>query len=279
MQKIRAEMAAADDAHAKAISQLEHDAAERAAQEAATWRANLDDIQQRAEKEYREREEYHATELEARLDELRDAKDGIISDYERELSRAMDKQHNTEREVEFLKEKLYGTEKELRDAADQMQKERCEAEETLVQVRGEHSEAMQRAEGEHNTRLNLLVSEHKRLSDRALLEFEAEKRTHQMLITRMKESYEELLHKYNYRESRPEDVNLINQLTKSGHEKDKALKKAQQDLQLYKLELINREENYNKLFGRSPVIAIDAQNQRTGTSLPSIRQTQKGTSK
>ena len=39
-------------------------------------------------------------------------------------------------------------------------------------------------------------------------------------------------------------------------QKDNLLKKAAEDMKFYKLELINREENYNKMFGTNPNIGM-----------------------
>ncbi|CCW64388.1 unnamed protein product [Phytomonas sp. EM1] len=279
LQKMREDLANAAAEHARRVEQLERAAAERMEREDQAWRARLEAVEVDSEKQLRALEARHTAELNDQLEELRSTKDGVISGYARELSDATEMLKSTTHEVELLHRQLQAVKNDLSDATAQIQRERSEAADTLAQMREEHLEAMQRVEDEHNAQLNLLVCEHKRLSDKALLEFESERRAHEMLVAQMNESYEELQHKYNYRESRPEDVNLINQLTMSNHEKDKALKKAHHDLQVYKLELINREENYNKLFGRKPVVAADTTTQRTATSLPSIRQAQRGTSK
>ena len=39
-------------------------------------------------------------------------------------------------------------------------------------------------------------------------------------------------------------------------EKDNLLKKAADDMKFYKLELLNREKNYNKVFGANPNIGV-----------------------
>ena len=86
---------------------------------------------------------------------------------------------------------------------------------------------------------------------------------------------EELQYKYDYRESRTEDVELINRLLVDNKEKETALAKAYEDMRLYKLELVNREENYNKVFRRNPVVAdysgvVEAMTKKDHTSLPVI---------
>lgn len=61
---------------------------------------------------------------------------------------------------------------------------------------------------------------------------------------------------YDTRPSRNEDLELVKQLQEQCMMKDNAIRKAAEDMKFYKLELINREENYNKVFGVKPVIGI-----------------------
>eukprot|EP01063_Lacrimia_lanifica_P014880 TRINITY_DN2145_c0_g1_i1.p1 TRINITY_DN2145_c0_g1~~TRINITY_DN2145_c0_g1_i1.p1 ORF type:complete len:1083 (+),score=558.65 TRINITY_DN2145_c0_g1_i1:136-3384(+) len=79
----------------------------------------------------------------------------------------------------------------------------------------------------------------------------------------------ELEYKYANRESRDEDVDRINKLMAAVAAKDEALVKAFNELRWYKLELVNREENYNKVFGRQPTVAngrADAAGDASGKS-------------
>ena len=61
---------------------------------------------------------------------------------------------------------------------------------------------------------------------------------------------------YDNRPSRNEDLELIKELEEQCKDKDAQLKKAAEDMKFYKLELINREDNYNKMFGSKPVIGV-----------------------
>ena len=66
----------------------------------------------------------------------------------------------------------------------------------------------------------------------------------------------ELQELYDTRPSRNEDVELIRQLQEQCSEKDNQLKKAAEDMKFYKLELLNREQSYNKVFGSKPVVGV-----------------------
>lgn len=72
----------------------------------------------------------------------------------------------------------------------------------------------------------------------------------------MDQKYKQLLEKFNEvtelhegRPSRPEDLELVQQLQDEVLQKEAAIKKAAEDMRFYKLELINREQSYNAMFG------------------------------
>lgn len=68
--------------------------------------------------------------------------------------------------------------------------------------------------------------------------------------------FEELSELHEQRPSRDEDLKLIKHLQEQVGVKEEALKKAYEDMKFYKLELINREENYNKVFGATPNVGV-----------------------
>lgn len=72
----------------------------------------------------------------------------------------------------------------------------------------------------------------------------------------LSERFQELQELYEQRPSRPEDLELIRQLQEEIVQKDNALKKAAEDMKFYKLELINREQSYNQMFGTTPNVGV-----------------------
>ena len=72
----------------------------------------------------------------------------------------------------------------------------------------------------------------------------------------LSERFGELQELYEGRPSRPEDLELIRQLQEEIAQKDALLRKAAEDMKFYKLELINREENFNKMFGTNPNVGV-----------------------
>ncbi|XP_044866415.1 protein FAM184A isoform X2 [Mauremys mutica] len=69
-------------------------------------------------------------------------------------------------------------------------------------------------------------------------------------------SLEEMEEKYQNRESRPEDLQLISELKDLIAERDQLIKKLIDDKKFYQLELVNRETNFNKVFNASPNVGV-----------------------
>ena len=72
----------------------------------------------------------------------------------------------------------------------------------------------------------------------------------------LSDKFMELQDLYENRPSRPEDLEMIKQLQDEIIQKDNLLKKAAEDMKFYKLELINRDNNFNKMFGTNPNVGV-----------------------
>ena len=75
-------------------------------------------------------------------------------------------------------------------------------------------------------------------------------------IKLMQEEYDELKQLFDDRPSKEEDLRLIQKLQQLLEQREEELKRAWQELKFFKLELINRENNYNKMFNANPNIGI-----------------------
>ena len=72
----------------------------------------------------------------------------------------------------------------------------------------------------------------------------------------MEEEYQELKQLFDDRPSRQEDLKMIQKLQQLLEVREEQLKKAWHQLKFFKLELINRENNFNKLFNANPNIGV-----------------------
>ena len=71
-----------------------------------------------------------------------------------------------------------------------------------------------------------------------------------------KNAFETLDARWKKRESRPEDVVRINYLENEVAEKEELVIKTREEMMYFKREMLNREENFNQKFGRSPVVGV-----------------------
>lgn len=72
----------------------------------------------------------------------------------------------------------------------------------------------------------------------------------------LQQSVRELQELYDSRPSREEDLERLAALEAELREKEAAFKKMYEEMQFYKLELVNRENNYNKVFGSTPNVGV-----------------------
>ena len=68
--------------------------------------------------------------------------------------------------------------------------------------------------------------------------------------------YEDLKILFDQRPSRIEDIETIKMLKKEIMVREDEIKKLHEHMKFFKLELINREQNYNKIFNANPHIGV-----------------------
>lgn len=69
-------------------------------------------------------------------------------------------------------------------------------------------------------------------------------------------SYEDLKNLFDQRPSRPEDLEKIKVLKREIELRDEEISKMNEKMKFFKLELINREMNYNKIFNANPHVGV-----------------------
>ena len=72
--------------------------------------------------------------------------------------------------------------------------------------------------------------------------------------SQLNDRFMELQDLYEQRPSRPEDLEMLRDLNDQIVQKDAFIKKQEDDMKFYKLELINREQSYNQMFGTTPSV-------------------------
>lgn len=130
-----------------------------------------------------------------------------------------------------------------------------------------HAEALNRKEEEFAKEKRNLKEQHKAETEQLLEvhlketgqlkdQFDRARELQDMQIAMLQQRLQELQELYDSRPSRPEDLEHITALTIEVQEKDEMVKRLVEEMKFYKLELTNREQNYNKVFGASPTVGV-----------------------
>ena len=88
------------------------------------------------------------------------------------------------------------------------------------------------------------------------LQFENVKERLEDTVLTLEDQVQNLTNMYENRPSRPEDIEQIRGLERDVRDRENAFTQLRDEMQFYKLELANREQNYNKVFGASPNIGV-----------------------
>jgi chromosome segregation ATPase len=172
------------------------------------------------------------------------------------LQREKDVVASTRQEVA----KLQGDLRDLRNEYDVLQ-------ERLKATIRSHEEAMARQQEDFAREKRNLKEQHKRgleqllesqLKEVAALkeQFDRARHLQDLQIEMLQKRCEELQELYDSRPSREEDLLRIADLEREVEEQKAIVKRLMDDMQFYKLELVNREQNYNKMFGAAPTVGI-----------------------
>ncbi|XP_032999585.1 protein FAM184A isoform X2 [Lacerta agilis] len=108
----------------------------------------------------------------------------------------------------------------------------------------------------HEKELDVMTADHIRERQSMLADFNKTQELLKEINSALQISLEEMEEKYQNRESRPEDLQLIAELKDLIAERDQLIKKLIDDKKFYQLELVNRETNFNKVFNASPNVGV-----------------------
>lgn len=144
----------------------------------------------------------------------------------------------------------------VKDAQDTMQRERAKNEQRLLEVETEFNDKERRLLDNLKKEKNALIQEQIKEIQAMQGEFAQASELMDLKYKQLSDKFMELQELYENRPSRPEDLEMIRQLQEEIVQKDNLLKKAAEDMKFYKLELINREDSYNKMFGTNPNVGV-----------------------
>jgi len=120
----------------------------------------------------------------------------------------------------------------------------------------EQEKALEIAAAQHKKELDdLLASQIEETREMERQFQEAQALLHEQ-VQLLEERHSELQALYDNRPSRDEDLDRIKVLEREVDEKTQQLQTMATTLQKFKLELVNREQNYNKVFGSTPNVGV-----------------------
>lgn len=115
----------------------------------------------------------------------------------------------------------------------------------------DHDEEVRALRGQFDVEKRDLIKKHMDETIKMKEEFDVCKSRLEENVSSLQQRIVELQYMYENRPSRPEDVEQIRGLEREVRDREAAFNQLRDEMQYYKLELVNREQNYNKVFGVS----------------------------
>ncbi len=179
------------------------------------------------------------------------------------IDRYEDEKGRLQSEIKELKNSLQETRNQVTTLQDIINSERMirsrREEEFIIERDGlqrEHQLALRQTQDQYEKQQVVLMKRHEEEMNHARKEASDMKGQYEERIREIVKEYKNLEMKYLNRESRPEDLARIDQLTQECIEKEELVKKINEEMLYFKREMLNREENYNQKFGRQPNVGV-----------------------
>jgi chromosome segregation ATPase len=174
--------------------------------------------------------------LQSQMQSRCDSLQSMIEHEKKEVQAGRDREREMARVAEGLRAEM--------DAAGRAHTQKCSRMEEEW-----HSKEAAAAE-DHQRQLRALSAQHDQVLRQHQEAAEAARATLEDVCCGLRDELAEMARKYHARESLPEDLERIMQLQQAVMEREQALEKAVADMKFYKLELVNREENFNNRFSQ-----------------------------
>ncbi|XP_070541260.1 LOW QUALITY PROTEIN: protein FAM184A-like [Ptychodera flava] len=236
--------------------------------------ADIDDLkaqhQQQSEKLKAEQNKRHMSEM----DQLTRAHKTQMAAVKMELERAIELKSRQEKEhrdkVADLQDDLRHRErhidnveadiKELKENIDKLNKELEFKGQEILRIQSETNAKLRKQEAELGKKkqkeMDKLAAEHLRETQNMLGEFNRAQDLLKDKISALQIMLEEAEDRYARRESRPEDLQTIEQLREAMAEREALMKQLVDEKRYYQMELVNRETNFNKVFNANPNVGV-----------------------
>ncbi|XP_077992383.1 protein FAM184A-like [Glandiceps talaboti] len=150
--------------------------------------------------------------------------------------------------------------RELKESISQLNKELDFKGQEVLKIRSETNAKLRKQEAElarkHQKQMDGVAAEHLRETQNMLGEFNRAQELLKDKISALQIMLEEAEDRYARRESRTEDVELIQQLKEAVLEREAVMKQLIDEKKYFQMELVNRETNFNKVFNANPNVGV-----------------------
>eukprot|EP00762_Andalucia_godoyi_P001944 ANDGO_06119.mRNA.1 Hypothetical protein TTHERM_01321540 len=241
----------------------------------AEHQKRMDDMLSAHQQEIRSAETIAAAKLNAELESMRAQLENLREVQLRDLGDSLRASADIERrkfeeQLAIKEDFIKGLQRDLRTMETSsvgLQKTISKLEQDQKDLCGSHAAAMEKMEDrtrelvhekerESAARLSKMEDRHKNITEKMRDEFEHATEALDQKNAILEQKIMELELRYENRESRTEDVERIRHLEHECREQEKIARKAVENMQFYKLELQNREDTFQRTFGRSPNVGV-----------------------
>ncbi|KXJ05702.1 Protein FAM184A, partial [Exaiptasia diaphana] len=152
-------------------------------------------------------------------------------------------------ELSGLKQNVTQLEDELQEKGYQILKIRRETN-SQIRKREEHLGKL------HQKEVDSLSSDHLKETQALVEEFNRAKDLQNSKISALQLMLDEAEIRFQNRESRPEDMEMLDTLKRALADRELEMKKLLEEKRYFQMELLNRETNFNKVFNSSPQVGV-----------------------
>ena len=206
------------------------------------------------QKQSEEESQLLISEREVEFKKVLGAKERALTEREKEIETMkgqINSQHTSKSEYRADVSRLQNAIKELGDSLEEKESE-------LLTVRREASQILKQRENSirvlHQKDVRALEEKYQIRAKQLAADFTLIRRGLEEKLEEMNGELQKSDKRYFSREPRSEDLLLISELQATLKRRELELSKLSEEAKLYKLELVNREQNYNKMFGTKPKI-------------------------
>ena len=194
------------------------------------------------------------TQRDTEIKQVLEEKDRFISDLKKEVKQMNEVVHTQDNSRVEYKEDISRLHNAIRDMGVSLEQKESE----LLSARRNSCQQLKQRDLEirtvHQKDVKIIEEKYQIRAKQLAADFTLIRRGLEGKIDELNEELEQADKRYYSREPRSEDLIIISELQRNVTQREMELEKIKEESKFYKLELINRDQSYNKMFGTKPKI-------------------------